>query len=305
VKRAGALLVLALAFAACGGDDRPQIETASGLLPGSVVEADGHRVYFRCEGTGSPSVVFLNGWGVDASSWVSVFDGASRMARACVYDRAGLGESLNYSRLPRRPRDAHDQVRELEQLLDNGKIEKPYVLVGHSWGGALARLYAGTHDDVQAVVLVDSSSPGQDAALLAGLPVKEPGESALLAELRKPHDAAVDNPEYLDWGKSLREVGEVTSLGDLPEIVITAGASFPASATRLFPTWLRLQNRLASLSSKSIHMLARRSTHFVQQDAPDPVLAAIRAAVNAVRDDGRLVPCTAMLRGTSGVSCLR
>jgi pimeloyl-ACP methyl ester carboxylesterase len=304
VKGTVAALVLALAFAGCGGHDRPQIETASGPLPGSVVEADGHKVYFRCEGTGSPTVVFLNGWGVDASSWVSVFDGTSRMTRACVYDRAGVGESVNYGRLPRRPRDAHDQVRELDQLLDNGKIEKPYVLVGHSWGGALARLYAGSHKDVKAVVFVDSSSPGQNEALLAALPPENPGESPVLTELRKPDKVAIDNPEYLDWGKSLGEVGEITSLGDLPEIVITAGATFPAS-TRLFPTWLRLQNRLAALSSRSVHVLARRSDHFVQQDAPDLVLAATRAAVDAARDDGRLPPCATIVRRARVGSCLR
>jgi pimeloyl-ACP methyl ester carboxylesterase len=303
-RTAGALLVFALAFAGCGGDNRPKVETASAVLPGSVVEADGHRLYFRCEGTGSPTVVFLNGWGVDASSWASVFDGTSRLTRTCVYDRAGFGESLNYSRLPRRPRDAQDQARELEQLLENGRIQKPYVLVGHSWGGALARLYAGSHKDVKAVVFVDSSSPRQNAALLAALPRKRPGESPVLTELRKPYGVAIENPENLDWGKSLSEVGEVTSLGDLPEIVITAGATFPASATRLFPTWLRLQNGLASLSSRSVHVLARRSGHFVQQDAPDLVLAATRAAVEAARDDGRLAPCAAIVRRAQVGSCL-
>jgi hypothetical protein len=157
---------------------------------------------------------------------------------------------------------------------------------------------------VKAVVFVDSSSPGQNEALLAALPPENPGESPVLTELRKPDKVAIDNPEYLDWGKSLGEVGEITSLGDLPEIVITAGATFPAS-TRLFPTWLRLQNRLAALSSRSVHVLARRSDHFVQQDAPDLVLAATRAAVDAARDDGRLPPCATIVRRARVGSCLR
>ena len=71
------------------------------------------------------------------------------LTRACEYDRFGLGLTAAYGPIDRGVRDAHDHVRELEQVLKNGDIHKPYVLVGHSWGGALAVLYAGTHDDVE------------------------------------------------------------------------------------------------------------------------------------------------------------
>lgn len=116
-------------------------------------------------------------------------------------------------------------------------------------------------------MFVDSSSPGQIAALRAALPPKEPGEPSLLTELRDPHEVALDNPEYLDW--------------------------------------LELQKQLASLSARSVHVLARNSGHFVQQDAPDFVLAAVRAAVTAVRGDDRLGTCSAIFRQTSGRTCLR
>jgi pimeloyl-ACP methyl ester carboxylesterase len=304
MERGAVLLIAALALAGCGGHGRPTVEKASGL-PGSVVEADGHKVYFRCEGKGSPTVVFLSGWGVDSTGWASVFDGTSRVTRSCEYDRAGIGETSTYGALPRQARDAHDQVRELEQLLRNGDIAKPYVLVGHSWGGALARLYAGTHDDVKAVVFVDGSSPGQDAAIAAVLPPKKPGEPPLLEELRKPVDVAVSNPEYLAWGRSLNEAGEVKSLGDRPMIVVTAGNTFAGFKDVMFPVWLGLQKRLPSLSSRSVHVLARGSGHFVQLDAPELVLAAVRAAVDAARNDGRLASCDLIFRNVADRTCLR
>jgi pimeloyl-ACP methyl ester carboxylesterase len=274
-------------------------------LPGSVVMTDGHRVYFDCEGKGSPTVVFLSGWGVESAGWLAVFDGASRVTRTCEYDRYGIGLTSAYGLLPRRARDAHDQVRELEQLLRNADIPKPYVLAGHSWGGALARLYAGTHDDVKAVVLVDASSPGQTSAIAAALPPKTPDESPLLEEFRHPNvDVALANPEYLAWEKSLDETGEVKSLGDRPEIVITAGNTFEASEGLVFPVWIKLQNRLASLSSRSVHVVARTSGHFVQLDEPQLVLAAVRAAVDAVRNDGRLASCTAIFGRGVDRTCL-
>jgi pimeloyl-ACP methyl ester carboxylesterase len=298
------LLIAALGLAGCGGHTRPKVVKARSL-PGSVVVADGHKVYFDCEGKGSPTVVFLSGWGVESSGWLEVLDGTSRITRSCEYDRYGIGLTSAYGLLPRRARDAHDQVRELEQLLRNADIAKPYVLVGHSWGGALARLYAGTHDDVKAVVIVDASSPGQDAAIAAVLPPKKPGEPPLLAELRQPVGVALANPEYLAWKKSLNETGEVKSLGDLPVIVVTAGTTFTGFEDAVFPVWIGLQKRLASLSTRSVHVLARTSGHFVQLEKPDLVLAAIRAAVDAVRNDGRLASCAVIFRHVADRTCLR
>jgi pimeloyl-ACP methyl ester carboxylesterase len=297
-------MLAVVALAACGGDTGPRAVKA-GSLPGYVVDADGHKVYFDCEGKGSPTVVFLAGWGADSSSWVSVFDQSSHITRSCVYDRYGTGQTNVYGALPQRARDARDQVRELEQLLDNAGIAKPYVLVGHSWGGALARLYAGTHDDVKAVVFVDSASPGQDTALVAALPPKQAAEPELFTQVRDALSAKpLENPEYLEWGKSLDEAGDVTSLGERPEIVITAGSTFGAGADVLIPVWSRLQNKLARLSSRSVHVLAPASTHFVQADAPDVVLASVRAAVNAVRDDGHLASCAAIYRHLADAKCL-
>lgn len=265
-----------------------------------------HKVYFDSAGSGSPTVVFLSGWGAEAADWIEVFDTVAKKTRACVYDRYGVGLTAQYgSAMPRRARDAKDQARELEQLLHNADIPKPYVLVGHSWGGALVRLYAATHDDVQAVVFVDSASPGQDTALTAALPPKKPGESAVLTQLRDPTlNKPLQRPEYLAFHQSLQEVGAAGALGEVPIVVITAGTTFGDATTLLYPTWSRLQNRIARLSSRTVHVLATTSGHFVQVDNPELTEAAIAAAVGAVRDDGRLASCAALFRGVNGARCL-
>jgi pimeloyl-ACP methyl ester carboxylesterase len=301
VSRSVLALAVALALG-CGGHARPEVVKAPSA-PGSIVVADGHKVYFDCEGTGSPTVVFLDGWGADSLSWISVSERVARVTRACTYDRFGIGFTAQYQLLPNRPRDARDQVRELEQLLRNARIDAPYVLVGHSWGGTLARLYAGTHYDVKAVVLVDSSSPGQDAALKAALPPERADESQLFAEIRRGSGNALSSPEHLAWQKSLNEARTVTSLGDRPLIVVTARNDF-VGVERLYRVWLGLQNRLASLSSRSVHVLAPLSGHFVQTDQPDLVTAAIRAAIGAARNGGRLPPCAAIFRRVQYRTCL-
>lgn len=305
-----ALLAAALALAGCGADSRPKPAKADAQgLPGYIVEADGHKVWFQCEGHGSPVVVFMGGLGEEDSSWASVFGDSSDITRSCEYDRYGLGLTGTLGRMAPKPRDAADQVRELGDVLANGRIPKPYILVGHSWGGTLARLYAGTHDDVQGVVFVDSSTPDEDAALSSVVPPKRAGEPPVYAEIRTdagtPHPLRY--PENLNWRKSIAEAGKVVSLGERPEIVITAGSSFQRreAARLLFPIWLRLQNRLARLSRDSAHVLAPSSSHFIQTDAPDLVVAAIRAEVNAIREKRQLPTCAAIFRSVTDGKCLR
>jgi pimeloyl-ACP methyl ester carboxylesterase len=96
----------------------------------------------------------------------------------------------------------------------------------------------------------------------------------------------------------------VSSLGDRPEIVITAGSTFGGDEAVLLPVWNRLQNEIAGLSSQSVHVRAPGAAHFVQLDAPEVVQAAIRAVVNAVRDDGQLASCQEIFGGVAGAICV-
>jgi len=299
------LLFAALALVGCG-EQRPKPVSAEPQgLPGYVVEADGHKVYFECRGNGSPTVVLLNGHPEESANWGDLFDDSARLTRTCEYDRFGLGLTATYGIIGSKVRDGRDQVRELEQVLRNGRIPKPYVLVGHSWGGTLAVLYSGTHDDVKGIVLVDAAVPDQGPVLHAALPPKRAGESEAITELRNPPTAKpLEDPENLDWTKSLAEAGKVTSLGDRPEIVVTAGRSFTGDLRFLYPVWVRLQSEMKRLSSNSVHVIAPRSSHFVQLDAPDVVLAAARAVVDAVRNARPLAPCAAIFAHVADAKCL-
>src|SRR3954451_7244358 len=156
-----ALVFVLLTHTGCGGGNGPKPVSAKEQgFPGEVVEADGHKVYFDCRGTGSPTVVFLNGLDEESSNWGNLLEQSADVTRSCAYDRAGLGLTATYGTVGSKVRDAHDEVLELEQLLKNGGIRKPYVFVGHSWGGSLALLYAGTHGgDVKGIVLDDGAVP--------------------------------------------------------------------------------------------------------------------------------------------------
>jgi pimeloyl-ACP methyl ester carboxylesterase len=121
--------------------------------PGQLVDAGGHKLHINCIGQGSPTVILEAGMGEYSLTWAYVQPEVAGFARVCSYDRAGFG----WSEPGPNPRTAGAEVEDLHRLLVNASVEKPYVLVGHSMGGMLVRMYAHQYpDEVVGLVLVDS-----------------------------------------------------------------------------------------------------------------------------------------------------
>jgi pimeloyl-ACP methyl ester carboxylesterase len=164
------LLALGSAFAPAAGQTRK--ETAP-RPPGRLVDVGGYRLHLNATGKGSPAVVFLNGAGDSSAVWALVQPGVSKFARAVAYDRAGEG----WSDLGPTPRTMRQEAHELHLLLAKAGIDPPYVLVGHSYGGLLARVYARDFPgEVAGVVLVDATH--ENTVLMLGGKLVRVGETA-------------------------------------------------------------------------------------------------------------------------------
>ncbi|MEU7884853.1 alpha/beta hydrolase [Microbispora bryophytorum] len=126
--------------------------------PGRMVDVGGRRIHLWTAGTGSPAVVIVPGLGEPGLNWAALLPELAVESSVVLYDRAGLGWS-DPSPLAGTARGA---ARDLRRALDKAGIAPPYVLVGHSAGGNIARLFAAERPGaVAAVVLVDSSHPEQ------------------------------------------------------------------------------------------------------------------------------------------------
>jgi len=128
--------------------------------PGQMVDVGGYQMHLYCLGSGSPTVVLDAGAGDFSLTWELVQPEVAQTTRVCAYDRAGLG----WSERGPNPLTVENTVEELHTLLTEAEIEGPYVLVGHSLGGAYVRAYPFRYpEEVVGLVLVDASHEDQEA----------------------------------------------------------------------------------------------------------------------------------------------
>jgi pimeloyl-ACP methyl ester carboxylesterase len=117
-------------------------------------------------GDGPITVVFENGFATSLEEWDAVVPAVARRARTVRYDHRRLSRP---QRVP--ARSPADVLADLERLLAAVGATPPYVLVGHSWGGVIARLFAHAHPhDVAGLVFVDATHEALDSRALALLP---------------------------------------------------------------------------------------------------------------------------------------
>lgn len=126
--------------------------------PGQMVDVGGYKMHIHCTGQGSPTVILDAGLGDFSETWGQVQPEVAKTTRVCSYDRSGYG----WSDPSPHPRTASGMADELHTLLVNAEIQGPYVLVGHSLGGLIVRIYTHSYpDEVVGMVLVDSTHEEQ------------------------------------------------------------------------------------------------------------------------------------------------
>lgn len=133
------------------------ISAATPLPPGKLVDLGGHKLHVNCAGKGRPTVIVENGLGDFSFDWSLVQSRVASFTRICTYDRAGYA----WSDPGPKPRTFAQINLELHDALNRLGELGPFVLVGHSYGGAVARNFALTYPkDVVAIVLVDAAHEG-------------------------------------------------------------------------------------------------------------------------------------------------
>ncbi len=287
----------------------------------------GRQIHVDIRGRGGPAVVLEAGIAASSISWALVRDRVAQFTTVVSYDRAGFG----WSRAPCRP-TALGAAQELAMLLETLKLDPPFILVGHSFGGLIARVFQQNFPTrVGGMVLVDPvcraewihASPARKKMLARGVALSRRGAflahmgvvklalklllggsrmipklaarasagngagvmERLTGEVRKMppelwpataahwseprcFEAMADSLEKLPV--SVRQIQEGQPMGDLPLIVLSAGGANEVERNE--------HEHDARLSTRGEHIVVPGTGHWLQLDAPDEVVAAIRRA---------------------------
>jgi pimeloyl-ACP methyl ester carboxylesterase len=342
------MIVLAASVAVVLAAAAPALaDSGSANNSGKLVDIGGGReMYMECRGTGSPTVVFVSGAGDRTETWSTTKDPSEQAVlpaiaetnRVCAYDRPGTilatgegPEDFEKSRsdpVPQ-PTTLQDHAADLHALLKASGERGPYVVVGHSMGGAVSRLYASEHpEDVSGLVLVDPT-PYEAANALTDEQWKNwkpllggpPSEEAL---------ALYPHLEWADSDRNLEQASAAKKLKPMPFIAFQSDEPFDftpfvedgtlpmtleeAEQFRilLYNAWHDAIGDLVSQVPGARFIDDPHSGHYIHQEQPQLVIDSVREVLDAVEqqspslltDTGGVPPlvillASALLLGTS------
>lgn len=319
---AGLIVATTVLLASCTSGSAPTVSAGSAAASSSSsestsgpasagadsagpVDIGGRQIYLDCRGpsvTGEPTIILMSGYHDSSDVWNQtdvlglvgaaagppVMDALAQTHRVCAYDRPG---TLRYveglpltdrsSPVPQ-PRTAADIVAELHETLAVASVPGPYLLVGHSLGGLLVRLYGQTYpDQVGGIVFVDAFSPtvptvfGDKWPIYRDQLLNPPTDQYPIPSLQSP------DSEVVDLDASAQQVITGPALPAVPIVVLTKTESFagltsvpglPAEETNAL--YEQAQDDFVALAPGTPQLIATGSDHYIQFSQPDLVVAA-------------------------------
>ena len=283
-----------------------------GDFAGTFGISKGRSMFLECFGHGSPTVVLDAGLRNGGAIWAertpetpagpTVLQALARETRVCAYDRPGVlisFEPLEFSRSSPTfmPRVAEEAVYDLHRLLWIAKVPGPYVFVNHSTGGLIDLLYASNYPrEVAGMVLVDALAP----YIEGGKQGLDPAQMDAYEAVNNNPIEGIDYPDLESFAfrqsfAQLRAMERKTPFPDVPLSVISHGKPFalpeglPGGLTSdsVERAWTYSQDQLAKLTPSAVHIIAKRSSHYIQLTQPQLVLDQVNRVVRAVRAERR------------------
>ena len=268
-----------------------------------VLSVDGFNLHVKTAGLesrepGTPVLVLESGYGTPMDHWDRVFEGFAEMAPVVAYDRPGIGASEPDEEMPTVKNVADKLIKVLEQL----DVSPPYILVGHSQGGAYVRGFSGYYPEkVVGLVIIDpadfteTQENKRDYYDVLGWDEERIDEEfARLEEVRLQGNT--DLPESLQEERQvLREMRETDfkelrqhPLPNIPVHIITGGRFDMPERFRsteyddevLFRS--KMQHRtnrwidVIQSVDKGMFFYSADAGHFVHYDDPELVISSVR-----------------------------
>jgi pimeloyl-ACP methyl ester carboxylesterase len=224
--------------------------------------------------------VFISGMAEDLATWKDMQPAATEISTTFMYDRPGLGRSEPTPAA----RDARTMAVELRALLREANVQPPFVIVGHSLGAWIGGVFAHQYSkEIAGMVLVDPAY--RETRLRAALSETDwtIREKALLQYATAMSDAQRRE-------KAALEVSGDQAFGAFPmpavPVVLLSGtkinAAFPSSSVER-DVKLKDHREWAARAGRIEHLIVDHARHYIQNEAPEDVIAAIESVVARAR----------------------
>ena len=206
------------------------------------VDIDGQNFAYTVAGAGRPTIVLINGLGMPFNAWNDLHPEIEKLGTVVAYNRLGVGGSS----LPLLPQTGEVVVQMLRRLLQKIGAEGPYVLVGHSFGGLYANLFARLYPtEVSGVVLLEATAP-EDVSMMKLHQGKVARALNAIFSFFARHDP---NDELSNETETVAQLFAAPTFPDVPLCVVSGGKVPPAWLAAPVATRLRAEHQVATRAS--------------------------------------------------------
>jgi len=252
-----------------------------------MIDVGGRNLHCFVYGKGSPTVALVSGFGAPQTYWNTVVPELATQTTVLTHDRAGIGKS----EIGELPTHGIQAATDLHTLINKLNLPKPYIVVGHSYGGSIVRLFASMYpDDIGGIILEDS----QHEDILEEQQKILKGKDRELLEKMVSRFATPDNPKtegdyrYI----TMEQVKNCEPLPQVPFVVLTAGDRskgmppiFSEEANKkMAELGIELQKKLVAMIPGGKHIIAEGVGHNMHIEKPEALITPVIEMIKEVRN---------------------
>jgi pimeloyl-ACP methyl ester carboxylesterase len=253
-----------------------------------LVDVGGRKLDCRVYGQGSPTVVLVSGLEAPQAYWDSVIPDLAARTTVVTYDRAGVGKS----EIGDLPTHGEQSVKDLQVVLEKLSVPKPYILVGHSYGGNIVRLFASMFpDEMGGLILEDTQHEdvlNEMRKILDGKDL-EAFDELMAARFNTPEHPKTE-ADYRDMTRE--QIRKSKPLPRIPYVVLMAAgrakAMAPLFSDRAIEKIARLDSdlndQLAALIPGGRQVIVEGTGHDIHVDKPEVLIAPVMEMIKVVRE---------------------
>jgi pimeloyl-ACP methyl ester carboxylesterase len=205
-----------------------------------------------------------------------------------TFDRAGIDKS----EIGDLPTHGEQSAKDLQVLLDKLGVRRPYILVGHSYGGSVVRLFASMYPDNMGGLILEDTQ--HEDVLKELRKILEGKDLEAFEELLVDMFSAPENPKTeADYRNNTRgQLRKSKPLPQIPFVILTSANRAKAMADifsdeaieKIAKSDLALNKKLAALIPGGRLIIVEGTGHDIHVDKPEALIAPVVEMIKEVRE---------------------